>query len=177
VVGPLIALTGQKKITVIQMEKIESVCENGKTKSEACTNKGSPDIINQLQVPTKKNLADNYNLTEATNVGETSVDVRNQQKVMKSERGVGKWRIVRDVLMISFAFMVHFTAFIGTSHLQSSVNAAEGLGTTSLMTIYIGMSLSAIFLPVFLIKYVNSCIYYVMHYLMQLITCSLDIIY
>ncbi|KAJ4446343.1 hypothetical protein ANN_13038 [Periplaneta americana] len=44
---------------------------------------------------------------------------------------------------------------ICTSNLQSSVNAAEGLGTTSLMTIYVGMSVSSIFLPVVLIKWLG----------------------
>jgi hypothetical protein len=85
-----------------------------------------------------------------------------KQKASKGTNIVEKWRIIRDILMISLAFMVHFTAFIGTSHLQSSVNAAEGLGTRALMTTYVGMSVSAIFLPVLLIKYVNP--YCRMHY-------------
>jgi hypothetical protein len=130
--------------------------ENKEIISEACTNK-PPDIINDLQVP-KCSVSSGHNLTEATHAGVNSMDLRLQNEGIISNMGIGKWRIIRDVLMISLAFMMHFTAFVGTSHLQSSVNAADGLGTTALMTIYVGMSISAIFLPVLLIKYVNSYI-------------------
>jgi hypothetical protein len=135
------------------VEKMES---DGEIISEACTNK-PPDIINGLQV-SKNTVLGSHSLAEATHVGANCMDLSLQKNVIIGEKGIGKWRIIRDILMISLAFMVHFTAFIGTSHLQSSVNAAEGLGTTALMTIYVGMSVSAIFLPVLLIKYVNSCI-------------------
>jgi hypothetical protein len=124
--------------------------------SEVRTNK-SFDIANVVQVP-KYSVSGNYNSKEPEHAPETCMDLRLQKKVIVGSNGVGKWRIIRDVLMISLAFMVHFTAFVGTSHLQSSVNAAEGLGTTALMTIYVGQSVSAIFIPVLLIKYVNSYI-------------------
>jgi hypothetical protein len=133
-------------------------------KSEARTNKSS-DIIKGLTVP-KIFLAEENNMRNATQMDGTCVNERLKQKAIKGKNIVGKWRIIRDILMISLAFMVHFTAFIGTSHLQSSVNAAEGLGTRALMTIYVGLSVSAIFLPVLLIKYVKS--YCRMHYILQL---------
>jgi hypothetical protein len=133
-------------------------------KSEARANK-SPDIINGSSIP-KLFLADDNNMTTATHVDGNCMDERLKQKAIKGKNIIEKWRIIRDILMISLAFMVHFTAFIGTSHLQSSVNAAEGLGTRALMTIYVGLSVSAIFLPVLLIKYVNS--YCRMHYTLQL---------
>jgi hypothetical protein len=50
--------------------------------------------------------------------------------------------------------MVHFTAFQGVGNLQSSVNAAEGLGTVSLATIYFSLILSNVFLPVVMIRLV-----------------------
>jgi hypothetical protein len=122
-------------------------------KSVARRNK-SPDFIKGLTDP-KMVFSDKNNIAKATNVDETCMNKKLTQKVIESKNEIKKRRIIIDLLMISFAFMVHFTAFIGTSHLQSSVNAAEGLGTRALMTIYVGLSVSAIFLPVLLIKYVN----------------------
>lgn len=136
----------------------------GEIKSEAHTNK-SPDSMKGLTVP-KIFLVDDNKMTNATHVDGICMDERLKQKAIKDKDVIEKWRIIGDILMVSLAFMVHFTAFIGTSHLQSSVNAAEGLGTRALMTIYVGLSVSAIFLPVLLIKYVNS--YCRMHYTLQL---------
>lgn len=63
-----------------------------------------------------------------------------------------KWRILKNITAISFAFMVQFTAFQGIANLQSSINAAEGLGTVSLSAIYAALVVSCIFVPTFLIK-------------------------
>lgn len=63
-----------------------------------------------------------------------------------------KWRILKNVSVISLAFMVQFTAFQGTANLQSSINAREGLGTVSLSAIYAALVVSCIFVPTFLIK-------------------------
>ena len=65
-----------------------------------------------------------------------------------------KWRIIKNIVVISAAFMVHFTAFQGAGNLQSSVNADEGLGTVSLATIYFSLILSNVFLPVVMIRLV-----------------------
>lgn len=63
-----------------------------------------------------------------------------------------KWRIWRNVLVLGFAFMIHFTAFWGASNLQSSVNADESLGTFTLAAIYGSLLISNIFLPTIVIK-------------------------
>ncbi|XP_065210082.1 UNC93-like protein [Planococcus citri] len=63
-----------------------------------------------------------------------------------------KWRILKNIATISFAFMIQFTAFQGTANLQSSINAKEGLGTVSLSAIYASLVISCIFVPTFLIK-------------------------
>jgi hypothetical protein len=68
-------------------------------------------------------------------------------------------RIMRNIIVISIAFMVHFTAFSGTSNLQSSINAIEGLGTASLMSIYVSMMISTVFLPVIVIRLVMFIVY------------------
>lgn len=62
------------------------------------------------------------------------------------------WRIWRNVLVLGFAFMIHFTAFWGASNLQSSVNADAALGTFTLAAIYGSLILSNIFLPTIVIK-------------------------
>lgn len=62
------------------------------------------------------------------------------------------WRIWKNVLLIGFAFMIHFTAFWGASNLQSSVNSEASLGTFTLAAIYASLLISNIFLPVLVIK-------------------------
>lgn len=63
-----------------------------------------------------------------------------------------KWRILKNIAAVSFAFMVQFTAFQGTANLQSSINAKDGLGTVSLSSIYAALVLSCMFVPTFVIK-------------------------
>ncbi|XP_037938332.1 UNC93-like protein [Teleopsis dalmanni] len=63
-----------------------------------------------------------------------------------------KWRILKNISVISFAFMVQFTAFQGTANLQSSINAKDGLGTVSLSAIYAALVVSCIFLPTLIIR-------------------------
>lgn len=86
--------------------------------------------------------------------------------IQKTEEGNGKdikgqfqqsekWRVMKNIVVISLAFMVHFTAFQGAGNLQSSVNAEEGLGTASLATIYFALILSNVFLPVVMIRYLG----------------------
>lgn len=62
------------------------------------------------------------------------------------------YRIWKNVLVIGFAFMIHFTAFWGTSNLQSSINADDALGTFTLAAIYGSLILSNIFLPTIVIR-------------------------
>lgn len=66
-----------------------------------------------------------------------------------------KWRIWKNVLVLGFAFMIHFTAFWGASNLQSSVNADDALGTFTLASIYGSLLVSNIFLPAVVIKWVT----------------------
>lgn len=63
-----------------------------------------------------------------------------------------KWRILKNVSALSFAFMIQFTAFQGTANLQSSINAKDGLGTVSLSAVYAALVVSCIFVPTILIK-------------------------
>ncbi|XP_066997583.2 UNC93-like protein [Anabrus simplex] len=93
--------------------------------------------------------------SELKSVNSLSKCPRDDGSKMSSEFEYGpdeKWRILRNVVCISMAFMIHFTAFVGATNLQSSINAAEGLGTVSLAAVYASLILSTIFLPSILIK-------------------------
>lgn len=61
-----------------------------------------------------------------------------------------KWRIVKNLIFVSLAFVLHFTAFHGTANLQSSMNPEYG--TYSLLSIYGSLMIANIFLPVLAIR-------------------------
>lgn len=77
-----------------------------------------------------------------------TVSLRDKVTLNKNE----KWRILKNISTVSFAFMVQFTAFQGTANLQSSINAKDGLGTVSLSAIYAALVVSCIFLPTLVIR-------------------------
>ncbi|KAM3965259.1 UNC93-like protein [Aphomia sociella] len=66
------------------------------------------------------------------------------------------WRILKNVVVISLAFMVQFTAYCGAANLQSSINAEAGLGTASLAAVYAGLIFSNIFLPAVVIRWLGT---------------------
>ncbi|XP_073529498.1 protein unc-93 homolog A-like isoform X3 [Phyllobates terribilis] len=57
-----------------------------------------------------------------------------------------------NILVVSFGFLLLFTAFGGLQSLQSSLNADEGLGVASLSIIYGALIISSVFVPPILIK-------------------------
>ena len=63
-----------------------------------------------------------------------------------------KSKILKNLLVLGFAWIFLFTAFQSMANLQSSLNSDQGLGTASLSTIYITLVVSCLFLPAFLIK-------------------------
>jgi len=79
---------------------------------------------------------------------EDTVSIREKVKLSPSE----KWRILKNVSILSCAFMIQFTAFQGTANLQSSINAKDGLGTVSLSAIYAAIVVSCIFIPTLVIR-------------------------
>ncbi|XP_053610147.1 UNC93-like protein [Plodia interpunctella] len=66
-----------------------------------------------------------------------------------------RWRITRNIFILGFAFMIHFTAFHGAANLQSSVNSDAGAGTFTLAAIYFSLILSNILLPAVIIKWLG----------------------
>ncbi|KAJ8009050.1 hypothetical protein DPEC_G00084810 [Dallia pectoralis] len=61
-------------------------------------------------------------------------------------------RNMKNVLVVSIGFLSLFTAYGGLQSLQSSLNAEEGMGVTSLSVIYASIIVSSMFLPPILIK-------------------------
>ncbi|KAM8809246.1 protein unc-93 homolog A [Eudromia elegans] len=61
-------------------------------------------------------------------------------------------RNLKNVLVISFGFLLLFTAYGGLQSLQSSLHSEEGLGVASLSVVYAALILSSMFLPPVLIK-------------------------
>ncbi|XP_072032785.1 protein unc-93 homolog A-like [Amphiura filiformis] len=64
-------------------------------------------------------------------------------------------KVLFNLLVVSSAFFLLFTAFMGLSNLQSSINCDEGLGVASLATIYATLIVSALFIPSFVIKHLG----------------------
>ncbi|XP_016353291.1 protein unc-93 homolog A-like [Sinocyclocheilus anshuiensis] len=61
-------------------------------------------------------------------------------------------RTTKNVLVVSFGFLLLFTAYGGLQSLQSSLNAEDGMGVISLSVIYGAIILSSMFLPPIMIK-------------------------
>ncbi|CAG5045193.1 unnamed protein product [Parnassius apollo] len=80
----------------------------------------------------------------------------NQEEITTDFKANKTWRIMKNVVVISLAFMVHFTAYSGAANLQSSINAEAGLGTASLAAVYAGLIFSSIFLPTIVIKWLGT---------------------
>lgn len=68
----------------------------------------------------------------------------------KNEKEKGK--IIRNLLIISFAFLFLISAFQGLQNLQVSINVYQGLGSISLSTIYVGLVVSCLFSPPYLLN-------------------------
>lgn len=120
-------------------------------------NSDSNDDEHELHSETEDDVKKNNSKHEETSFTAQAKIAKEAELGVSEETGKQykpseKWRIMKNIVVISLAFMVHFTAFQGAGNLQSSVNADEGLGTASLATIYFSLILSNVFLPVVMIR-------------------------
>ena len=74
--------------------------------------------------------------------GLKSVDEMTDEEIKKE-----KFRIMRNILLVSVAFLFNFTSFGGLSRLQSSLHQDQGMGTTNQAVLYAGLVVSCLFLP------------------------------
>ncbi|XP_053962548.1 UNC93-like protein [Anastrepha ludens] len=93
------------------------------------------------------------NDTDNPNANGVAAPANGVAKVQRSYEPREKRIITKNVIVIGLAFMIHFTAFHGTSNLQSSVNSDKALGTTTLAVIYGSLILSNVFLPMTVIRW------------------------
>ena len=63
-----------------------------------------------------------------------------------------KLQIMKNLLVISFAWVFLFTAYQSMANLQSSLNSDQGLGTASLSSIYVTLVISCLFVPPIMIR-------------------------
>lgn len=59
---------------------------------------------------------------------------------------------LKNILVVSFGFLLLFTAYGGLQSLQSSLHSEHGLGVASLSVVYAALIVSSMFLPPILIK-------------------------
>lgn len=58
-----------------------------------------------------------------------------------------KRRILKNIILISIAFLMTFNAFQGLSRLQSSLHKVDGMGVINSSVLYVSLVLSCLFLP------------------------------
>ncbi|PRD31292.1 UNVERIFIED_CONTAM: unc93a [Trichonephila clavipes] len=63
-----------------------------------------------------------------------------------------KFRILKNLVVISSAFLMVFTAYDGLSMLQSTMNKEGNIGTISQAVVYAGFCISSLLLPKYVIK-------------------------
>ena len=98
---------------------------------------------------TSQNMED-YKTFEKPNPSSTST----LQSTLLYKPGESR-RMLRNVIVISVAFTLLFTAYSFMSNLQSSLNPEEGLGNWSSSTVYASMVISALFIPTAFIRRVT----------------------
>lgn len=97
---------------------------------------------------------DNGNIAEGESNGSAATAVVSGKESDQEFGPREGYRIIKNIAILGFAFMIHFTAFHGTSNLQSSVHSDGSLGAFTLASIYGSLILSNIFLPVMVIRWV-----------------------
>ncbi|CAF1021662.1 unnamed protein product [Rotaria sp. Silwood1] len=73
--------------------------------------------------------------------------VTNNESTSPEEQQRLCFRTYKNLLVISVAFLLQFTAFNGMQNLQSSLNTEANIGVNSSSIIYVFLIISSIFLP------------------------------
>ncbi|XP_055372672.1 UNC93-like protein [Condylostylus longicornis] len=121
-----------------------------KSKKENFTNSGKNYATKEKQNNNKLENGDGKNYRNGNEFPNKSLKPLEFEKNYSENEN---YRITKNVVIIGIAFMIHFTAFHGTTNLQSSINSDAALGTTTLAIIYGSLILSNIFLPVTVIRW------------------------
>ena len=87
-------------------------------------------------------MMDGYTDDEGKSNASQSVEKLSPENIKAEKR-----KIIKNLLIMSSAFLFLFTAFQSLSNLQSSLNSDEGLGLASLCIIYASLIISCMFVP------------------------------
>lgn len=101
-----------------------------------------------------KTLADRLRETETRNSPRMSIksEVLSIYKERLEFNPKEKWRILKNVAIISLAFTFLHTAFQGMMNIQPSINPENGLGTIALSVIFLTQMISCLLLPKYMIE-------------------------
>ncbi len=80
--------------------------------------------------------------TDRTITNDAVVSIDESKKQQSSD-----FQTYKNLLVISVAFLLQFTAFNGIQNLQSSLNTEANVGVNSSSIIYVFLIISSIFLP------------------------------
>ncbi|XP_045110444.1 UNC93-like protein [Portunus trituberculatus] len=89
-----------------------------------------------------------------TDTVKSELTLASTKKELTKDEKLEKFRILKNVIIISIAFMFLFTSFNSMANLQSSINKVEG--TSALSTLYTALVLSCAFLPTWMIKTIKT---------------------
>lgn len=79
----------------------------------------------------------------------------NSKLSMAAPYKMSKFQVLKNLVVVSVAFLFLFTAFQSLSNLQSSLNREDGIGTVGLSVIYGALVISCMFLPPFIIDLIG----------------------
>jgi hypothetical protein len=79
-------------------------------------------------------------------IGNGDVVINDELSSPEKQQRLG-FRTYKNLLVISGAFLLQFTAFNGMQNLQSSLNTEANIGVNSSSIIYVFLIISSIFLP------------------------------
>jgi hypothetical protein len=79
-------------------------------------------------------------------IGNDDVVINDELSSPEKQQRLG-FRTYKNLLVISVAFLLQFTAFNGMQNLQSSLNTEANIGVNSSSIIYVFLIISSIFLP------------------------------
>ena len=66
-----------------------------------------------------------------------------------------KRKIIKNIFLISIAFLFNFNAFQGLSRIQSSLHRVEGMGVINSSVLYASLMVSCMFVPKILINFIG----------------------
>ena len=140
--GPEVTATNDPEVTYTNGQEMsttngpEMTTTNG---TELTTNNGPELTTNNGPELTTTNGPE---LTTTTK-GPMEVDSQQTDQEIKKEKS----RILKHIFLISFAFLLNFTAFQGLSRLQSSLHRTEGMGVINSSVLYASLMISCMFIP------------------------------